>query len=47
MRRARGPSFLYQPVRRLLGLLPAHRTGAFSKNAEMFVWRHQLAVPDL
>jgi putative transposase len=37
-------SFLYQLLRRLLGLVRAHRTDAFSKEAEILVLRHQLAV---
>ena len=37
-------SFLYQLLGRLLGLVRAHRTDAFSKEAEILVLRHQLAV---
>jgi transposase len=37
-------SFLYQLLRRVLGLVRAHRTDAFSKEAEILVLRHQLAV---
>jgi hypothetical protein len=37
-------SFVYQLLRRLLGLVRAHRTDAFSKEAEILVLRHQLAV---
>jgi transposase InsO family protein len=37
-------SFLYQLLRRMLGLVRAHRTDAFSKDAEILVRRHQLAV---
>ena len=37
-------SFLYQLVRRLLGLVRDHRRDAFSKDAEILVLRHQLAV---
>lgn len=37
-------SFLYQLVRRLLGLVRDNRSDAFSKDAELLVLRHQLAV---
>ena len=37
-------SFLYQLVRRLLTTLRVHRMDAFSKDAEILVLRHQLAV---
>jgi len=37
-------SFLYQLVRRLLGLVRDHRRDAFSKDAEIMVLRHQVAV---
>jgi putative transposase len=37
-------SFLYQLVQRLLGLVRDHRRDALSKDAEILVLRHQLAV---
>jgi transposase len=37
-------SFVYQLLRWLLGLVRAHRTDAFSKEAEILVLRHQLPV---
>jgi transposase len=37
-------SFLYQLFRRLLGLVRGRRTKVFSKDAEILVLRHQLAV---
>ena len=37
-------SFVYRLLRRLFGLLRVHRMGAFSKDAEILVLRHQLAV---
>ena len=37
-------SFLYQRLRRMLGLVRAHRMGTFSKDSEILVLRHQLAV---
>ena len=37
-------SFLYQFLRRLLGLVRGHGTDALAKDAEILVLRHQLAV---
>jgi hypothetical protein len=37
-------SFLYRLARRALQLLRLHRLDAFSKDAEILVLRHQLAV---
>jgi len=37
-------SFVYQLLRRMFGLVRAHRPDAFSKEAEILVLRHQLAV---
>jgi hypothetical protein len=37
-------SFFYQLLRRMFGLVRAHRPDAFSKEAEILVLRHQLAV---
>jgi putative transposase len=38
------PSFLYRLLHRLLGLLRVHQMDALSKDAEILVLRHQLAV---
>ena len=37
-------SFLYRLLRRLFGLLRVHQMDALSKDAEILVLRHQLAV---